>query len=387
MELQKKSVFAAACIGMLLFGVALISLGSILPAVISKYHINEMAAGTLASLLPFGILTGSFIFGPVVDRYGYKYLLIICAMLIILALEGIAFSNNYFSLKIFIFLIGFGGGIVNGTANALVNDISKEGRSANLSLLGVFFGIGALGMPALIGSFSKVIPENTIISLIGFLILIPVIYFFLIKFPKPKLTQRFPLKESIRMLKDPILVLMGFFLFFQGGVEGITNNWTTTYLYNFITEEKEEALFALSYFILGLTLTRLLLSYLLRKFSPYLIQFISICTAAAGALILMFSLTYGLTVFGLVLLGIGFAAGFPVLLGYVGELYKKLSGTAFSFVMVIALAGNMLINYIMGLTAHYFGIKYFSSLLLICLLIMIVILYFVVKKISPKINV
>lgn len=387
MDRKRKLVFAAACIGMFLFGIAIISLGSILPVVISKYRIDELAAGTLTSLLPFGILTGSFIFGPVVDRYGYKHLLIICALIMMTALEGMAFSNNYFLLKLSIFLIGFGGGLMNGATNALMNDISNENRSANLSLLGVFFGIGALGMPALIGTFSKIYSEEIIISVCGFVILLPVIYFFLIEFPKPKQSQSFPFKESLSMLKEPMLVLMGIFLFFESGMEGIVNNWTTTYLQNFIHGEKKEALFALSYFVLSLTITRLFLGYLLRNTPPYLVQLISICTAAAGALVLMFSSTYELSVLGLVLLGIGFAAGFPVFLGYVGELYKILSGTAFSFVMVIALIGNILINYAMGLIAYHFGIKYFSSLLLICLLFMMITFYFTMKKLNSRIKI
>jgi hypothetical protein len=32
-----------------------------------------------------------------------------------------------------------------------VADISKDSKTANLSLLGVFFGIGALGMPFILG--------------------------------------------------------------------------------------------------------------------------------------------------------------------------------------------------------------------------------------------
>ena len=49
------------------------------------------------------------------------------------------------------FLFGLGGGAVNGATNALVSDISEKDKGANLSLLGVFFGLGALGMPFILG--------------------------------------------------------------------------------------------------------------------------------------------------------------------------------------------------------------------------------------------
>jgi len=381
---RTKYLFIAACAGMLLFGITMVSLGSILPDIISEYNLSEIAAGTLTSLLPAGILAGSLIFGPVTDRYGYKYLLIISTIFIILALEGIAFTHNYFLLRLYILLIGFSGGMLNGATNALVNDISSEGRSANISLLGVFYGIGALGMPALIGLFSEKLTVSVIIAVLGFMMIIPVIYFFLISFPKPKVSQKYPLKESLRMVRDPVLILMGFFLFFQSGLEGVTTNWTTTYIQSFIMERKDVALFTLSGYMLSLTITRIFLGWILRKIPSYMVQFISMCIAGIGIFILMFSNEFAFSVVGLILLGAGFASGFPVLLGYVGEVYKKLSGTAFSFVLVIALIGNMTLNYSMGLIFNYFGIRYLSSLLLSCLAMLLIFFLLVLKNLKHK---
>ena len=387
MNKQKKLAFIAAYSGIFIFGICAVSVGLILPDVITKYSINEIEAGVIASLLPLGILAGSFVFGPVVDRYGYKYLLIFCVLSVILSLEGIAYSENLFLLKSSIFFIGFGGGILNGSTSALVSDLSDGNIGANLSVLGVYFGIGAFGMPLLIGSLSNIFTSSEIIAYIGFFLFIPVVYFILISFPKPKITRQFPFKEFLQMTKDPVIILIGVFLFFESGVEGITNSWTTTYLRDVVVAEKDQALFALSVLVLSLTLTRIVLGYVLRRVSSALIQLISICIAAAGALVLMFSVTYGSTLLGLILLGAGFASGFPIFLGYVGELYKEMSGTAFSFVMVIALIGNMIINYLMGVIAQVAGMKHFSSLLLSCLAIMLIVLYFVVKKLRLKINV
>ena len=387
MNKQKKLAFIAAYSCIFIFGICAVSVGLILPDVITKYSINEIEAGVIASLLPLGILAGSFVFGPVVDRYGYKYLLIFCVLSVILSLEGIAYSENLFLLKSSIFFIGFGGGILNGSTSALVSDLSDGNIGANLSVLGVYFGIGAFGMPLLIGSLSNIFTSSEIIAYIGFFLFIPVVYFILISFPKPKITRQFPFKEFLQMTKDPVIILIGVFLFFESGVEGITNSWTTTYLRDVVVAEKDQALFALSVLVLSLTLTRIVLGYVLRRVSSALIQLISICIAAAGALVLMFSVTYGSTLLGLILLGAGFASGFPIFLGYVGELYKEMSGTAFSFVMVIALIGNMIINYMMGVIAQVAGMKHFSSLLLSCLAIMLIVLYFVVKQLRLKINV
>ena len=63
-------VFIAACAGMFLFGITLITLGSVATDLRSKFQLSGTDAGTLFSILPFGILTGSLVFGPVCDRYG-----------------------------------------------------------------------------------------------------------------------------------------------------------------------------------------------------------------------------------------------------------------------------------------------------------------------------
>ncbi|MDA0195661.1 MAG: MFS transporter [Bacteroidetes bacterium] len=381
---SRKKVFAAACMGMLLFGMVMISLGSILPFVTEKFELGGLATGTLASVLPLGILLGSMIFGPVADRYGYQRLLIIGSLLTITALEGIAFTSNLLVLQLSMFLIGFGGGLLNGSTNALVADISEATRSADLSVLGVFFGIGALGMPAVLGFLNNYFPFETIISLIGALIAGPLIFFMVIRFPSPKNTQGLPIRECVKLLKDPLLVLLGLVLFFQSGLEGLVNNWTTTFLQNVRGFTLDNSLFTLSLFVLGLTLTRIILGKILRSIAPYIVMITSTLLIVSGALILMFTATDLLSTLATIIIGIGFAAGFPVILGYVGSIYAHISGTAFSIVITIALIGNVLSNYIMGRITNAFGINQLPLVILIFAVLMLVILLSSLRKISQK---
>jgi fucose permease len=87
-------------------------------------------------------------------------------------------------------------------------------------------------------------------------------------------------------------------------------------------------------------------------------MFISISLIAAGTLILMLAASYSIAVAGLVLLGAGLSGGFPLMLGIVAGRFADLSGTAFSFVLVIALVGNMLVNYLVGIIAQRSGIHH-----------------------------
>jgi MFS transporter, FHS family, glucose/mannose:H+ symporter len=57
------------------------------------------------------------------------------------------------------------------------------------------------------------------------------------------------------------------------------------------------------------------------------------------------------------LLGVGFAAMFPTVLGFLGTRYPTLSGTAFSAAFVMALSGGMLLPYTAGVLGDRFGMR------------------------------
>ena len=361
-----------------------------LPSLITKFQLNEIKAGTLTALLPFGILIGSLLFGPIVDRHSYKYLLITCVLLIMIGIEGIAFTESIQVLHLSIFLIGLSGGAINGGTNALVADISDASpskRSANLSLLGVFFGIGALGMPSLLGLLSEYYTPYHMLAVIGLTLFLPILFFTLTEFPQPKQTQSIPLKKVFGMVKDTSLLMLGFILFFQSGVEAIVNNWVTLFLQTDANFIPEDALFALSIFILSLTITRVLLSILLNYIRPYIILILSVLMAIIGTTCFMIPEFPVQEITGLVLLGVGLAAGFPVILGYVSALYPQASGTVFSLIFVIAMTGNILLNFLMGIISHNHGVGVFTLLLLICAVSLFMVLLVTLNKISSKIKI
>ena len=382
---NQKQVFAAACMGLLFFGITLITLGSILPALSVKFELDRISSGRLTSILPAGILAGSLLFGPITDRYGYKLLLIFTTLLVIVAFEGLAFADSFFLLQVCVFVTGFGGGILNGATNALVADISTGDKGANLSLLGAFFGFGALGVPLLLGVLSKKYDYDTILSTTGYFLLLVVIYFIMIRFPKPKQAQGFPVKEGVKLLKEPAILLTGFFLFFQSGAEALVNNWTTSFLQHQQVSE-QNALFILTFFVAGLTAARLALGVLLKKISSYRLLLFSLTLALIAGIILLFAENYALILSAYIILGAGLAAGFPVILGYVGQLYAHLSGTAFSIVLVIALTGNILTNYFFGIISQRYGLWQFPQILSVLIICLLIFLFLVRKKISSKVK-
>lgn len=374
---SKKVVFWSACTGMLIFGIGLITLGSVAPDLRDKLSLDDFSSGTLFSILPFGILAGSLLFGPVVDRYGYRFLMFFSCVLMSLGFEGVAFTSNHSILKLCILLIGLGGGIINGSTNAMVADISDINKGANLSLLGVFFGIGALGMPLILGMLEYSYTFDKIVAVIGAFVLIAGIFFIFVHFPPAKQSKSSPFSGIKDLFKDRILIIIAFFLFFQSSFEGIINNWTTTYLIDHLSVQQNMALFGLSLFVAGMAVMRFLSGTLFINIPVRKILLTSFILILSGLVLIRIGGSYYPALTGLFLLGAGLAGGFPIMLGFVGELYADLSGTAFSFVLVFGLTGNMLINYLMGIISQTLGIKHlitvaFSETIVLILLCMII---------------
>jgi MFS family permease len=296
--------------------------------------------------------------------------------------EGIAYAPSHAILKISILFIGLGGGAINGATSALVSDISEKDKGANLSLLGVFFGVGALGMPFLLGILENIFNFQQIVATVGIVTFFAAIFYLLITFPPPKQAQGFPLSHSISLIKDGVLMLIAFFLFFQSSFEAIINNWTTTYLTSQVSIQPNKALYALSLFVAGMTAMRLLLGSVFRNTDIKKLWMGAFTMIALGLIFLAVGKSFLPSVMGLILLGAGLAGGFPLMLGFVGNRYKELSGTAFSLVFVIALLGNMIINYGMGVIAQAYGIQHLITVAFIELIAMILLCYIILKKLK-----
>jgi MFS transporter, FHS family, glucose/mannose:H+ symporter len=381
---KKNLVFVAACLGLLLFGIGLITLGSVASDLQTKFRLEEISSGTLFSIMPVGILTGSLLFGPVCDRYGYKLILILASFGMFVGFEGIAYASSFSWLKIFIFLFGASGGIINGATNAVVADISTDSKAANLSMLGVFFGIGALGMPLVLGLLKNSFSFEQILAAVGLFTLATGVFYIFIQFPLSKKAQGFILAKNSAFLKDSLLILIAFFLFFQGSFEAIINNWTTTYLKAQLSVAENNTLYALSLYVLGMTMMRLLTGSVFRSVSEKKIMAGSFITILSGVIFLKYAQSFYWAVTGLILLGGGLAAGFPVMLGITGSCYAERSGTAFSFVLVVSLIGNMLVNYLMGVIAKRYGIYHLTTAAFIELALMVTLSGFIFSILKKR---
>ncbi len=339
---SRRLVLGAAWADILVFGIAASVLGSLLPSLIAHFGLDEAAAGSLFPMLTIGIGAGSLIFGPIVDRYGFKALLATAVALVVTGLEGIAWAPSVPLVGVSLAFVGVGGGVLNGATSALVADVSDEGGTGSgLAVLGVFFGIGAVGTPLALSLLLKRFDYAAVTAGIGAAVLLPLVFTLSIRFPPSKHPRGFPLRQGAALLRDPAILLLGTCLLFESGLESIGGGWIGRYVQGAAALPAERAIFFVSSFGGGMLLGRLLFQLAARRLSPAAILYGSMGIAlVASALLLGGGSALLVLGAGATLLGLAFASAFPLLLAFGGERYPTLSGTVFGILFVMALFGG-----------------------------------------------
>lgn len=348
---------------MLLFGICIVTLGSVTLHLKQKFNFSDLEIGSLFAISPLGIIAGSLIFGPIVDKNGYKWLLSASALCLALGFYGIGNTDSLLLLRLSVFLFGLGGGAINGATNALVSLISEENKMANLSMLSVFYGVGGLGMPLVLSSLSKITTTEQLVSMVSVLALSIAILLLLLRYPLPLRETPVSFSQALSIFKRRVPLLITAFLFLELSLEAVANNWTTRYLTGHLQFVEDRALLALSTMVIGITAMRIIIGTIWRNATDKALLLTALTLLLCGSLALYFSLST-LIFPGLFLFGMGLAIGFPLMLAIIGSLYKEMAGTAFSIVLVIGFLGNFSVNYLMGYLADSYGISIFSNILL-----------------------
>ena len=337
------AVFVAACAGMAFFGVAMLSLGPILGKLGAMVGDG---ANALPSTLSIGIILGTVIFGPVVDRFGYKGLLITASVLALAGLQGLARFLQLPLLHGSMFFLGLGGGILNGLTNAVVSDIyGDDKRSGRLGVLGAFYCIGAL-LWTLLNYF---IPNYNIpLNAISVVMVLFIVFYCFTAFPAAKPSENVSLSQSLGLLKYPALLLFAVVLFFESGFEGASGSFTVEFFTRTTPLDVQTATLAMTVFTIGMMAGRFPLGTITRKLKALGTLYLYLSVALAG--VVVFTLCNGAVgaYVSMGLIGFGVGATYPVVLDYIGGAFRNNSGTAMSIAIFIGLLGQFTFNRLTG---------------------------------------
>lgn len=376
---------ASAWAGIFVFGIVMAVLGAILPTLFERVGFGEGAAGNLFLTMNFAMLVMTLFFGPLVDRFGFKALLAVSALLVAGSFVLLSSASSYGLILGAAVVLGFGGGGLNGGTNALTSDIHKgDRRGPAMNILGIFFGFGALTVPFLIGTLRRLIGLETILLLAASLSLVPFVLYMIIRFPRAKQAQGFPIKTASRIARDPLLWLCAFVLFFQSGNEFTVGGWISTYLQRTFGVGPGTAALVLAGYWGAIMAGRLVSSRLVGALGTTRLIVISASVALGGAALMAAAPSGTAASAGAIVVGLGFAAIFPTTLAIVGERFASLTGTAFSLVIAVGLCGGMLSPWLVGKIAEAASLRLGLLVPVINCAMILVLLLFIIRAMNNK---
>lgn len=346
---SRKAVALAACLGCAFFGITMFFWGAMLPT------LNGVIEGveSLPWILTVGIVLGTIACGIVVDRYGYKWLMICSAFALALGLCGFNSMKSTAVIYISTLLIGAGGGVLNSETIAVISDIYDDAkRGTMLSLLGGMYCVGSLLWTVACRFF--VSDYSVPVMWSAALIAVYCIVFCFVKFPAAKMKKGESLSfgQSVGLLKYNLLAVVAFLLFFEGMVEAVSSNYTTTYLTLSGSEDKvltaAVAVTALIFMTVGMMAGRFTLPLCLKSGGPAFSFYLFMVIALVGSLLLCVHGSAIAACVTMTALGFGMGVTAPVIFSYLGQVFKKYSGTAVSIVVIVAQLGMIAGNFIAG---------------------------------------
>ncbi len=346
------SIFSGAFV----FGIVMSSLGAILPALFTAIGFEKADAGRLFLVMNFAMLVSSLVFGPICDRFGFQTPLLVSTFLVGGAFGGLAGARSYAHIVAALAILGFGGGVLNGGTNALINDISPDRRQSALNLLGIFFGCGALFTPFVIGALLETLGLRLILFSLLALAVAPFLLFLCAQFPVPKHAGGFHGSELRALVKSPLLLLFGLLLLFQSGNEFTMGGWVSTYLGERFQLSGGTAAYVLMGYWAAMMLGRLAVTRFGGKASSAGLVLGSALLAMMGSVGLILAGHPAAASAFVILTGLGFAAIFPTTLAQAGTAFPDYSGTAFSVIFVMALSGGMSAPWLVGQIAQGHGV-------------------------------
>jgi len=343
---------------MFVFGIVLAILGALfgLPQMRERVHADLAQQGDIFLLLFLGVFASTVIVGPIIDSFGNKLVLATSGFFVVAGLLGFSVAQSFSAAMVSAFVLGFGGGGLNTSANALVADLYDANRGEMLNLLGTFFGFGALFIPLLAASITGALTIPQLLLVAAALSAICAIVYLLLPFPAPREPAGFSLFASVKAARIPGAMPFAFLLFFQSGNEASIGGWTSTYVGS-AGLSPSAATWILAGYWAAMMVGRLLSARILARVRKETLVLASGIGSAIGAAILLLAPSVITLAAGAVIMGLSFAAIYPTTLAIAADRYQRLAGTIFGLLFAVGLIGGMSFPWAIGHISEHYGLR------------------------------
>jgi fucose permease len=356
-----QALSARKCLaGFFLTGILVAFLGAILPA--WGYHLSSsfLTAGNFFLSLNIGMLAAIKPALYLLSRRGIRFLLVLASSLA---------SAGFFYLALAppaaspwwrvggLVVLGASAGLMSGAVFHAISPLFARDAAATLNLAGAFFGLGCLVTVLLVAGAFYV---YTVPSILIFLALIPGFFagiFARSGFQDLPLPHQPSLREAIHDFKSPGALLFSLLLFIQFGNEWSLAGWLPLFLIQRLGASPEAALKILATYWFALLVGRFAMQAILPRVRHGRVLVASGLSALFGCAILFYTSNLFGAATGVLFVGAGFAAIYPVVAEMIGDRFPYYHPGFFNGIFSLASTGGLLAPWTLGIYAHLWGIR------------------------------
>ena len=353
------------CLTLLAIGWTGLLIPSLIRSIQATFDVDDAGIGVVYLLYALAYAVGSFGGGPSTERLGRPAILGGAALVHAIGVASLGLAPTFPWFLAAAVLGGLGAGCLDGGANGLVLDLYREGRGRAMNLLHLFFSLGALSAPLVVGlAVEGGVPWPTVVLASGAAIGLLAVAFLIVPMPSGR-------RRAAALAPDPVasqaagrllsgrLLLLGVAIATYVASEVGVSNWLVRFLE---PAPLTTATLALSLYWAGIAVGRLVSSAIADRFDHR--RFTLTCTlvmaATIAAAILVPSLPVSIALFGLA--GIASGPVFPMIVALGGERYPERSAAVGGALTGMAIVGSTLyppamgfLSVTVGLTAAMLG--------------------------------
>ncbi|MBT2254393.1 MFS transporter [Priestia megaterium] len=257
----------------LLGGLVITAVGSVLPQLLTHYHVSYTVGGQLVLLGSLGFLIGVPLSSFLLGRFSEMNLLTIAALMIALSQIGMLLLPPFEWIIAFNFLNGIGVAALEVVVATLMMEVFIGRRAIVMSYLEVSFGLGALLMPLVA---SLLISQNSwrfSFFITSVLALLMVVVCKMIPFKKETVStsesdasdaSSEPAPVLAKSQRWKILALFSVMIFMYAGVESSMNNFLSSIFITYLDVIPSQATLSISVFWVAMLMGRVATGWIIR---------------------------------------------------------------------------------------------------------------------------
>ena len=335
-------------------GLVITTWTSRIPEIQQKFQLSNAELGWILFASNAGLVCALPFTSWVIARFSSSRMMMIGAIIYVLVLPVLAFSNATWQIVFLLFLFGASRTFLSMSANTNAIEIQKLYHKP---IVAKFHGIWSLACFAGIGLSALMISQSVspFIHFTGVAIVVLAIILAL-KRKKQKAFKRGE-KRPLFVKPDRYLLLLGLITFCSMSCESAMFDWSINYFDKVVKSDKTYVTAGYTSFIIMFTIGRLIGDRLIAKFGTLTLLFSSGVMMASGFMISIFFPSIWLASAGFSLVGFGGSIIVPMVYTLAGKNEKMLPTYAIVSVTMLGYIGFLTCPLFMGMISEQWGMQ------------------------------